>query len=62
MTNGVFVGGDTVDLMVDVNGCRVCAAVYHFCIFLHLFCAWRLFLGFGCRAFGLWKNVSPDGS
>ena len=27
MTNGVFVGGDTIDLMVDVNSFCVCAAV-----------------------------------
>ena len=51
--NDTVVGGDTIGLMVDVNGCRVCAVVFHFCGFLHLFCTWRLFLR---------KNVSPEGS
>ena len=60
--NDILVGGDTIDLLVDVNGCRVFAAVFRFCGFLHLFCAWRMFLSFGCRATGLWKNVSPEGS
>jgi len=51
--NDILVGGDTIDLLVDVNGCRVFAAVFRFCGFLHLFGAWRLFLCFGCRATGL---------
>ena len=43
MMNNTLVGVDTVDLMVDVNGCRACVAVFR----LLRFCAWRLFLGFG---------------
>ena len=33
----ILVGEDTIDLVVDVNGCRVFAAVFRFCGFLHLF-------------------------
>ena len=51
--NYILVGGDTIDLLVDVNGCRVFAAVFCFCGFLHLFDAWLLSLSFGCQATGL---------
>ena len=53
MMNDILVGEDTIDLVVDVNGCRVFAAVFRFCGFLHLFGVWRLFFSFGCRATGL---------
>ena len=60
MMKDILVGEDTIDLVVDVNGCRVFAAVFCFCCFLRLFCAWRLFLGFGRRDFVLWKKkTSP---
>ena len=59
MMKDILVGEDTIDLVVDVNGCRVFAAIFRFCGFLHLFCAWRLFLGFGRRDFVLWKKTSP---
>ena len=48
MMNNTLVGVDTVDLMVDVNGCRACVAVFR----LLRFCVSRLFLGFGL---GYWS-------
>ena len=39
MMKDILVGEDTIDLVVDVNGCRVFAAIFRFCGFLRLFCA-----------------------
>ena len=59
MKNNTFVGKDIIDLVVDVNGCHVFAVVFCFCDFLHLFCAWRLFVERQLPGYWLFGKTSP---
>ena len=53
MMNDILVGKDTIDLVVDVNGCRVFAIVFRFCGFFAL--VWCVAIVFVLRLPGYWS-------
>ena len=58
--NDILVGGDTIDLLVDVNGCRVFAVVFCFLRFFAFVLCVAIVFGFRPPGFhSLEKKTSP---